>query len=249
MAWWKAGRCQVFALTTLWAVNPALPGAGPRRASGASFHGHDEMGSLRQRQIDRLPIALQRAEAKTQALAHDSAAEPLVHASRRARTTAQRIVWLQRAASAWARPLEAVAACRKGCAHCCHIPVAVSHKEAELLAKASGKAIQEPTAPVLPGSLSNPELVEIATARLQQWGTGTPCPFLVDAACSVYAARPLACRVLINLDDDDLLCQHSAEGPTDVPYADSRMLRALALAAQPAEALADIRDFFSPDAG
>ena len=86
-------------------------GAGPRIASAASFHGRDEMGSLQQRQGDRLPIALQRAEAKTRALVHDTAAQPLIHASQGARTTAQRILWLQRAASAWARPLEAVAAC------------------------------------------------------------------------------------------------------------------------------------------
>lgn len=158
----------------------------------------------------------------------------------------QRVLWLQRAASAWARPLEAVGACRTGCAHCCHIPVALSRKEAELLARASGRRMTEPRTPVRPALLSDPAPIKAATARLQQWPTGTPCPFLADQTCSVYAARPLVCRMLINLDDDDLLCRQSAEGPAEVPYADSRVLRALALAAQPAEVLADLRDFFPP---
>ena len=218
----------------------------PIVSSDVSSRDSGEAASLRQRQEERLPLALRRAEEKTRSLTKDADAPRLIHAAQRASTTAQRVLWLQRAASAWSRPLEAVGACRAGCAHCCHIPVALSGKEAELLAKASGRTITEPRAPIRPALLSDPAQVEAATARLQQWPTGTPCPFLVDSACSVYAARPLACRVLINLDDDDLLCRHSEDGPAEVPYADSRVLRALALAAQPSEVLADIRDFFPP---
>ena len=197
------------------------------------------------RQAARLPLAARRADEKMRTLQSNTEAEALVRASHRASTVAKRIVWLHKAATAWGRPVEAVAACRKGCAHCCHIPVTISGKEAQLISRAIGRAaVNEPRNAVPVQDLVDVDTVTSASARLQQWGTGTACPFLVDDACSIYDVRPLACRVLFNLDDDDLLCQHGAEPPADVPYADSRMLRALALAAQPAETLADIRDFF-----
>jgi Fe-S-cluster containining protein len=201
-------------------------------------------GILHERQTQRLPQASRRAAEKMQGLAHDAAAQPLIHAAQRAATVTQRVVWLQRAASAWARPLEAVSACRVGCAHCCHIPVAISSREADLIARASARVVSQPERPVRVAELTDPERVVEATDRLQASGTLTPCPFLVDARCTVYEARPLVCRVLLNLDDDDLLCRHSGVAQAEVPYADSRQLRALALAAQPAEMLADIRDFF-----
>ena len=56
----------------------------------------------------------------------------------------------------------------------------------------------------------------------------------------------MACRTLINLDDDDLLCQHSEGGQAKVPYADATKLKAFALMAQADTLYADIRDFF-PD--
>ena len=130
--------------------------------------------------------------------------------------------------------------------HCCHIPVTISGKEAQLSSRAIGRAaVKEPCNAVPVQNLVDVDTVTSASAKLQHWGTGTACSFLVDDACSIYEVRPLACRVLFNLDDDDLLCRHGAEQPAVVPYADSRMLRALALAAQPAERLADIRDFFA----
>lgn len=74
-------------------------------------------------------------------------------------------------------------------------------------------------------------------------GHTAACPFVIDDAYSDYAVRPLASRVLFKLDDDDLLCRHSAPQLADVPYTDSCM-RALALAAQQAATLGYIRDFF-----
>jgi Fe-S-cluster containining protein len=172
-------------------------------------------------------------------------AEALVRAAQRAPTVAQRIVWLHKAATAWGRPLQAVAACAKGCSHCCHIPLTISGKEAQMISRATGlAAMKSPRNAVPVQDLVDDDSVTSASARLHHWQTGMACPFLTDDACSIYEVRPLACRVLFNLDDDDLLCRHGATQPADVPYADSRMLRALALAAQPAETLADIRDFF-----
>ena len=54
----------------------------------------------------------------------------------------------------------------------------------------------------------------------------------------------MACRTLINLDDDDLLCRHSEGGQATVTYADATKLKAFALMAQAGTLYADIRDFF-----
>jgi hypothetical protein len=66
----------------------------------------------------------------------------------------------------------------------------------------------------------------------------------VNDACSIYNARPMACRLLLNLDDDDLLCRRVEGAAVPVPYADSDQLKTLYLMAQVASPLADIRDFF-----
>ena len=217
----------------------------PAEAIGAG--GGFPTSGLAARQQARLAVATRRAGEKVKALQPDKAADLLVRASQRAPTVAQRVTWLHKAATAWGKPIAAVAACRKGCAHCCHIPVTISSKEAELISRATRRQPQVPPRPVRLQDLNELDDATAASAKLQRWGTDTACSFLVDDVCAIYASRPLACRVLFNLDDDDLLCQHGAPRPADVPYADSRMIRALAWAAQPAEAFADIRDFFPPD--
>lgn len=203
-------------------------------------------GSLAARQRERLPLATQRAEHKLRSIQQDDTARDLLRASTRARTAMQRVVWLQRAASAWAGPLEKVGACRSGCAHCCHIPVTISRIEAERLGKAVGCAPARPANWVLLDALDREEQVLAAQAQLQADAARSPCPFLENDRCSVYEHRPIACRTLVNLDDDDLLCRHADDAPpASVPYADARMIKALALAAQAGSEFADIRAFFA----
>jgi len=223
--------------------------AGTGIAAPDSVHGDGMDDGLASRQQARLPLAKHRADRKLRTIESNPAAQRLVEASQRATTVVQRIAWLHKAATAWGEPLEAVSACRKGCAHCCHIPVTITGSEAKLIDRASGRAARTPPRGVRVRDLVDAESASAATQQLQQWPAGVACPFLSDSLCSVYDARPLACRVLFNLDDDDLLCRHGAGEPAEVPYADSRMLRALALAAQPGETLADIRDFFPPGEG
>lgn len=199
---------------------------------------------LAQRQRERAPLAMALAAEKLEALDAADTAGALVAASQRASTLTQRVVWLQRAASAWARPLEPVSACRKGCAHCCHIAVTISRVEATLISRATGRALAVPRSPVRLDMEMDAQALEIAQARLQQLKAPSPCPFLKESSCSVYEQRPIACRVLINLDDDDLLCRHVQGEMAAVPYADARSLKALALSAQASSEFADIRDFF-----
>lgn len=221
-------------------MNETVPSLTTRSAAGAA---------LLELQHQRLPAALQRAEAKVRAIVGDDTPGRHVRAAQGARTVRQRVVWMHRAASAWAAQLEGLAACRRGCSHCCRMPVAITRTEAELLANASGRLIAYGVATARPftgaGGIDL-EAIESASQQLERWPVGSACPFLRNGECSVYDARPVACRVLLNLDDDDLLCRHSSAGAAMVPYADSRQLRALAFAAQPNLELADIRDFFPP---
>ena len=91
-------------------------------------------------------------------------------------------------------------ACRAGCAHCCHQAVGVTPPEVfaihdHLLA----------THP--PDELAAvAELVRLADDRTrglspaERLSPGFPCPFLIDARCSIYEVRPLSCRGTNSLD-------------------------------------------------
>lgn len=205
------------------------------------------MPELPPQQSERLPLAMRRAEEKLAKLPPDPTASRLLDAARKAGSTTQRVMWLQRAASAWAKPMQGVAACRKGCDHCCHIPLTISKVEADVIGKAIGRSPRKPTAAVRLAELENDIAAwQGAQAELQAAAPDTPCPFLVDHACSIYESRPLPCRILINLDDDELLCRKVDGVDVPVPYADAMVFKAHYMALQPAGVLADIRDFF-PD--
>lgn len=201
------------------------------------------ISDLAQQQRERLPLAMQRAQTKLAGLANDRTAKPLLKASQKAATAAQRVIWLQRAASAWASPMEAVAACRPGCSHCCHIPVTISLIEAQLLGRASGRAPSAPRRSIRITDATSMESLATMERRLHE-GSLAPCPFLRAGRCTVYERRPMACRTLLNLDDDDLLCRHAEGEQADVPYADATKLKLFALMAQAGTEYADIRDFF-----
>jgi Fe-S-cluster containining protein len=91
---------------------------------------------------------------------------------------------------------DAKVACGRGCYFCCHIWVDAT--PAELLHLGSSLA-GERRAQILEAlgrALEKTRGLSVeARERLV-----TPCPMLVDKACSVYADRPLACRALAALD-------------------------------------------------
>lgn len=195
---------------------------------------------------ERWPVAYERAMRKTDAAVPDAHAPRLIKAAQQASSASQRVIWLHRAASAWSTPLQALAACRQGCAHCCHIPVTISSVEADLIGRRMGR---RPARPAQAVRLQEFDDLDEAVPALEAISAGrepSPCPFLQDDACSVYDVRPMACRLLLNLDDDDLLCHLVPGQAIPVPYANSQQLKGLFILAQVAAPLADIRDFF-PD--
>ena len=95
-------------------------------------------------------------------------------------------------------------ACRRGCSHCCHIPVLMPEQEAELIGRKIG---------VKPRRLEG-----ITPPHEIRAGYDNPCPFLKDNACSIYEWRPLACRQLYNMDRDALLCELVGDEASKVPH-------------------------------
>jgi Fe-S-cluster containining protein len=136
------------------------------------------------------------------------------------------------------------AACGRGCDACCHIQVEIADSEAQRIAEFTGRAaIKLP-----PGRHT--------TSRQKLGRQDTPCPFLVDHACSIYEARPFVCRDMAVLDVDALTCsfenmelaRRADPRAVSVPQHTVRpVVEAFAhLTMRPTAAFADIRQFF-PD--
>ncbi|MFA6961629.1 MAG: YkgJ family cysteine cluster protein [Opitutaceae bacterium] len=93
-------------------------------------------------------------------------------------------------------PVEArdAVACRAGCAACCHVPVGVQAHEVLIAARHAQLHFS-------PAALD--ELIERAAVHraafagktsLERLKFGTPCVLLHEGSCSIYEARPEACR-------------------------------------------------------
>lgn len=121
-------------------------------------------------------------------------------------------------------------ACRQGCSHCCHIPVAVTQTEANMLGKAIGR-------PAL-------QILDAPSPSEDGYGYHRPCTFLVEDSCSVYQNRPLACRVHFNLDSDNLLCKLIQGVSVPLPLVNMGKLQFTYVYLHGGEKVADILRYF-----
>lgn len=125
-------------------------------------------------------------------------------------------------------------ACGKGCSDCCQMNVMVSQLEANFIEKETGiKPAQ------VAGTLIHP----------QDKFVGVSCPFLKDGLCSIYDARPFACRKHLNFDTSAYWCDPTRTSTVELPMlgfsgAEDAFFDVVGLKA--GGVFADIRDFFSP---
>jgi hypothetical protein len=85
-------------------------------------------------------------------------------------------------------------ACRKGCGHCCSQPVSVTAAEALAVAAAVRRR------PEGAAAVAAFDAAMRALPARAGWDGSRRCPMLVESACSIYAARPLACHAFVSAD-------------------------------------------------
>jgi Fe-S-cluster containining protein len=91
---------------------------------------------------------------------------------------------------------DARVACGRGCYFCCHIWVDATPAELIHLGKSLAGEGRDAILRALRSALEKTGGLTVE----QRERFVSPCPMLVDKACSVYTARPLACRALAALD-------------------------------------------------
>lgn len=124
--------------------------------------------------------------------------------------------------------------CSRGCSKCCHMATLLSEQEAEVIAAETG------------AFLAKPNEYFYSTDERSRYD-GVPCAFLKDSKCSIYAHRPVACRLHVHLDRDNTLCQIVPGEYVRVPRLDTlrfdiNYVNAFGDALD--VKLADIREFF-----
>lgn len=104
-----------------------------------------------------------------------------------------RIIPILEVASQFSDAVTPYVACKRGCNHCCHIQVAITRTEAQLLGSRIG---------VQPSAMKTPRLRPQDSYSYQ-----TPCTFLENGECSIYDSRPLACRKHASFEANEEPCR------------------------------------------
>lgn len=96
-------------------------------------------------------------------------------------------------AAAPAAAREAVA-CRAGCAACCHVPVGVQAHEVLIAAQHVQTHFSPEELDALIARTAEHRTKFSGRSSLERVGFKTPCSLLREGSCSIYEARPEACR-------------------------------------------------------
>lgn len=141
----------------------------------------------------------------------------LIRQAARSSSMGKKVLWLRKAADELQRKVLPVSACRTGCSHCCHISAVLTRAEAQVIARETGAPLDAKAGRY--SAARNPDF-ETTRELIGQQYYGQPCTFLAHGRCTIYEARPLACRLAISLDEDDLLCRITPAYTVNVPYLD-----------------------------
>jgi len=166
----------------------------------------------------------------------------LLRQAGKATSGAKKVYWLRQAAEAMAEPVFALSACRTGCSHCCNITVPISRVEAEVIARETGARLNKNAGMKMGDESADLQAIVSDMSAIYY---GMPCTFLNNGKCSIYESRPLACRLLLNMDDDDLLCIITPEAKVNVPRINTTEHELLGVAALGLnQTYDDIREWF-----
>lgn len=102
-------------------------------------------------------------------------------------------------------------ACERGCNYCCHQRVEVRPYEAFVLAEYLRNNLSPQAQADIKHRLAENRARIEPLAPLQHTQSGIPCALLDNGACSVYEARPAACRKYYSLSVDT--CRSAFEHP------------------------------------
>jgi len=120
-------------------------------------------------------------------------------------------------------------ACHENCHSCCYLKVSVTPPEVFLIAEHLARA-----ASTAERARITARAVELAAdprvfSEYEKPAARLPCPLLSDAgACSVYAARPLACRAWNALDAE--ACRRALDDDSEPPTVHEPLARLYAAA-------------------
>ena len=104
-------------------------------------------------------------------------------------------------------------ACERGCNYCCHQRVEIRPYEAFVLAEHIRTRMTVAEQAIVRSRLIANRARIAPLEPLQHTQAGIACALLVDGVCSVYEARPAACRKYYSLSVDT--CRSAFERPTE----------------------------------
>lgn len=130
--------------------------------------------------------------------------------------------------------------CAVGCSACCHQAVVITKSEAIRIGEVVGRAPH--MVPTFTKDTVEQGLLATRQAEDVKNFTGKPCPFLLDNQCSIYADRPMICRLHHSMYTDNRPCQHDAVH--DVPAMSFSQLERAFVATEGSFEAADIRTYF-----
>jgi Fe-S-cluster containining protein len=138
-------------------------------------------------------------------------------------------------------PPEKPLACKKGCAHCCHLTVLTDGTTVLRIAEYVRKNFSSAQRTLLDMRLIAYEDKVEKMTQSQRSLARIPCPLLVDGACSVHEVRPLICRAFNSYDADSCYRQiHGGGSTSEIPSWNVPWLLGLALDAGLKDALVEL---------
>lgn len=122
--------------------------------------------------------------------------------------------------------LTPITTCKPGCGSCCKINVSITKIEAQLISQHTGR---EPNKSLF---LNKSDF------------HGTPCTFLIDNKCSIYAVRPFVCRRLVSVMPSEYWCHPELSLNVEVPLLNFSELSKAFYAIASRSEVKDIRAWF-----